>query len=121
MPSTTDLTGALPAEGMRGRLDVLCPAGGAWVADGNYETKGGDLIRDRADTVVWLDFSRRAVMRQLTWRTVRRGLLRERLWNRNRESLRNTISHDPERSVLLWYWMQHEPQRQRYNAQRDGS
>ncbi len=67
---------ALPADEMRQKLDLLCPAEGTWVADGNYETKGGDLVRNRADTVVWLDFPRMTVMRQLTWRTVRRGLLR---------------------------------------------
>lgn len=56
---------ALPAEEMRRQLDVCCPAGGAWVADGNYASKGGDVVRARADTVLWLDFSRGAVMRQL--------------------------------------------------------
>lgn len=110
---------ALPADEMRRELDLRCPAEGAWVADGNYETKGGDLIRTRADTVVWLDFPRMSVMRQLTWRTARRGLLRKRLWNGNRESLRDALSRDPERSVLLWSWKQHEPQRRRYAAQRD--
>jgi adenylate kinase family enzyme len=110
---------ALPADEMRRELDLRCPAAGAWVADGNYETKGGDLVRDRADTIVWLDFPRLAVMRQLTWRTARRGLLRQRLWNGNRESLRNALSLDPARSVLLWSWTRHEPQRRRYAAQRD--
>lgn len=110
---------ALPADDMRLRLDIVCPADGAWVADGNYESKGGDLVRARADTVVWLDFSRRTVMRQLAWRTARRGVLRERLWNGNRESLRNALSRDPERSVLLWSWTRYEAQRHRYAAQRD--
>ncbi len=104
---------------MRWELDIRCPAEGAWVADGNYETKGGDLVRARADTVIWLDFPRVTVMRQLAWRTARRGLLRERLWNGNRESLRNALSRDPERSVLLWSWTRHEPQRLRYAAQSD--
>lgn len=63
----------LPAEEMRRELDVRCPAEGAWVADGNYETKGGDLVRDRAETIVWLDFPRMTVMRQLILRTARRG------------------------------------------------
>jgi len=111
---------ALPADEMRRRLDVVCPADGAWVADGNYETKGGDLVRDRADTVIWLDFPRATVMRQLAWRTARRALLREQLWNGNRESLRNALSLDPERSVLLWSWTRHEPRRRQYAAQRDG-
>jgi adenylate kinase family enzyme len=109
----------LPADEMRRRLDTVCPADGAWVADGNYEAKGGDLVRERADAVVWLDFPRTTVMCQLVWRTARRGLLREKLWNGNRESLRNVLSRDPERSVLLWAWTRHEPQRRRYATQRD--
>ena len=110
---------AMSADEMRARLAVACPADGAWVADGNYETKGGDLVRERGDTVIWLDFPRMTVMRQLAWRTLRRGILREQLWNGNRESLRDALSRDPQRSVLLWSWTQHEPQRRRYAAQRD--
>lgn len=110
---------ALPASEMRRELDVRCCGDGAWVADGNYESKGGDLVRDRADTVVWLDLTRGAVMRQLGLRTLRRVVLRQRLWNDNRESLRSALSRDPERSVLRWAWMRHEPQRLRYAAQAD--
>lgn len=104
---------------MRHAIDLLCAADGSWVADGNYETKGGSLVRERADTVVWLDFPRRTVMRQLVTRTAHRALLRERLWNDNRESLRNLLSRDPERSVLVWSCTQHHPQRDRYAAQAD--
>jgi adenylate kinase family enzyme len=110
---------ALPAEEMRRELDLRCPADGAWVADGNYSGKGGDVIRARADTVVWLDLPRGAVMRQLVRRTARRTALRERLWNDNRESLRNVLSRDPERSILVWSWTRHEPGRAAYAAQAD--
>ena len=110
---------ALPAEAMRRELDLCCRADGAWVADGNYDRKGGDLVRDRADVVVWLDFSRAAVMRQLSLRTLRRVVLRQRLWNDNRESLRDAVSRDPERSVLRWAWTRYEPRRSRYAAQAD--
>ena len=40
-------------------------------------------------------------MRQLTRRTLRRGIVRQELWKGNRESLRNAFSLEPERSVLL--------------------
>ena len=109
----------LPAEDMRRELDVLCPADGAWVADGNYAGKGGDVVRARADTVVWLDFPRGVVMRQLGLRTLRRVILREQLWNGNRESLRDALARDPERSVLLWAWTRHQPQRDAYAIQAD--
>jgi adenylate kinase family enzyme len=109
----------LPAEEMRRRLDVRCPADGAWVVDGNYSAKGGDLVRARADTIVWLDLSRGAVMRQLVPRTLRRVVLRQRLWNGNRESLRDVLSRDRERSILLWAWKQHAGHRSTYAAQLD--
>lgn len=110
---------ALPAEDMRRELDRCCPAHGTWVADGNYENKGGDLVRARADTVVWLDLPRGAVLRQLALRTLRRIVLRQPLWNDNRESLRNAVSWNPERSVLRWAWTRHAPQRAQYAAQAD--
>lgn len=110
---------ATPPEEMLHQLDLRCPADGRWVADGNYETNGGAVTRERADTVLWLDFPRWLVMRQLVLRTVRRALVREQLWNGNRESLRAVLSLTPERSVILWSWTQHEPQRARYLAQVD--
>lgn len=110
---------AASAEEMRAKLDLLRPASGAWVADGNYESKGGGLVRERADAIIWLDLSRRVVMSQLIRRTARRALLRERLWNDNRESLRDVLSLDPERSVIRWSWTRHAQIRARYAAQAD--
>lgn len=109
-----------PAEQMRARVESLCPPEGAWVADGNYAAKGGDLVRARADRVIWLDLPRRRVMAQLLWRTARRAVLHETLWNGNRESVANLLSADPERSVLLWSWTHHAVLRQRYSAECDG-
>jgi hypothetical protein len=85
----------LPADAMRARLELACPANGTWVADGNYESKGGELVRERVETVIWLDFPRMTVMRQLAWRTLRRCVLGQELWNGNRESLRDALSRDP--------------------------
>lgn len=110
---------ALSAKEMQGKLDLRCPADGAWVADGNYPNKGGDLVRARADAIVWLDFPRSAVMRQLVMRTSRRLLLRQQLWNGNRESLRDVLARDPERSILRWAWTHYEAQRAAYAAQAD--
>ncbi len=62
--------------------------GDAWVVDGNY-SKVRDLVWRRADTVVWLDPPRPAVMRQLMGRTLSRMARRTELWNGNRESCMN--------------------------------
>jgi adenylate kinase family enzyme len=69
-----------------------------WVVDGNY-SKVRDIVWGRADTVVWLDYSFTRVFLRLLWRTLRRLVLRERLWNDNRESLTMALSKD---SILLW-------------------
>ena len=60
----------------------------------SYRGKLGDLVLERADTVVWLDLPRRVWLPRLVVRTLRRALTREELWNGNRESLWGAISHD---------------------------
>lgn len=103
----------LPDEEFRSRV-VAAVAGDGWVLDGNYYTRlGADLIR-RADTVVWIDFPRSVVMRQLVRRTLWRGLFRVELWNGNRESLANFFRRDPDKSILRWAWTQHSVYRSRY-------
>jgi len=84
-----------------------------WVVDGNYLAVA-DIVRTRADTVVWIDLSRWRVMRQLGLRTLHRGARRTELWNGNRESLRNFLSLDKEKSILVWAWTQHDEYRRRY-------
>jgi adenylate kinase family enzyme len=78
-------------------------AGDRWVVEGNYR-QVRDLVWDRAQLVVVLDLSRWTVMRRLLLRTLRRGLVRRELWNGNRESLRNLLSTDADRNVVLWSW-----------------
>ena len=62
------------------------------MVDGSYRGKLGDLVLERADTVVWLDLPRRVWLPRLVARTLRRVVRREELWNGNRESLRNVFS-----------------------------
>jgi adenylate kinase family enzyme len=89
----------------------------AWVIDGNYRTVvvEGPVWR-HADTVVWLDFPRRTVMRQVTVRSLRRVVLRERLWNDNHESLGNLLAWDPRQSIIRWAWTQHGEYRERFGS-----
>jgi adenylate kinase family enzyme len=62
-----------------------------WVIDGTYRTKLGNLVLDAADTIVWLDLPLRVWLLRLLRRTARRLTGRERLWNDNRETLRNAF------------------------------
>ena len=88
-------------------------AGESWVVDGNYRSKLGGLVYDRADTVVWLDYERSLVMRRVVRRTLRRVVTREELWNGNREPWSNLWSRDPTKSIVAWSWTNHSHVRSR--------
>ena len=90
-------------------------SGDRWVVDGNYNVVR-ELIWDAADTIVWIDLPRRVVMFQLVRRTVGRAVLRKRLWNGNRESLREVISRDPNRSVVVWAWTHFDERRSPFST-----
>src|SRR5919205_2933822 len=60
-----------PAEEFRRRV-AAATDGGGWVVDGNYDSKLGDLVLARADTVVWLDLPLRISLARVTLRTVGR-------------------------------------------------
>jgi adenylate kinase family enzyme len=90
-------------------------AGERWVVDGNY-SHVQDIVWQRADTVVWIDLPRGVVMRRLMTRSLGRVARRTELWNGNRESLRNLLSRDPERSILVWAWTRHADYPRRYQA-----
>ena len=87
-----------------------------WVIDGNYGSRVQPIVWARADTVVWLDPPRRTVMRQVIWRTVRRAVTKQELWNGNREPLTNFFSLVPEKSIIAWAWHSHVTYRVRYGA-----
>jgi len=77
-----------------------------WVSDGNYGAVR-DLLWCRADVIVFIQLPKWQVMGRIVNRTLRRAIGRTELWNGNRESLRNLISRDPERNIVLWTWNTH--------------
>lgn len=84
----------------------------AWVVDGTYRGKLGDLVLERADLVVWLDLPLRVWLPRLLRRTVRRITTREELWNGNRETLRGVVWG---RHALIPYALRtHRARRRRY-------
>lgn len=90
-----------------------------WVVDGNNRAVVVDgPIWRRADTVVWLRLPRRTVMRRIVPRTLRRVLLRQELWNGNRESFGNLYRWDPEHNVIRSAWVRHATYEQRFTAAR---
>ena len=89
---------------------------GGWVVDGNYSPRIRQITWTAADTVVWLDLSRPVIMWQLARRTVPRIISGAELWNGNRERpLRDQLSRDPEKSILLWAWRTYAPTRREYD------
>ncbi|WP_022893283.1 ATPase AAA [Agromyces subbeticus] len=76
-----------------------------WVTEWQYDPVR-ELLADRATTMVFLDYSRARVMRQVVARTVRRRTQREVLWNGNVEAPLHTIFSDPEH-IIRWAWNTH--------------
>jgi adenylate kinase family enzyme len=70
-----------------------------WVTEGNYSVVR-DLLLERADTLIWLDYSFGVVFSRLFSRSLRRIILQERVCNGNLETFAQTfLSRE---SVLLW-------------------
>lgn len=64
---------------------------GGWIVDGNYISTFGDELIDKADVVIWLDYSFPFVFQRLLRRTLKRTLTHTELWNGNRESFYNNF------------------------------
>jgi adenylate kinase family enzyme len=85
-------------------------SGDRWVVDGNYTAIVRKIIWDRATDVVWLDYPRSTVMRQVTWRSLSRAALRKELWNGNREQFRLWVRSD---HPIRWAWATVNPNKVR--------
>jgi adenylate kinase family enzyme len=96
--------GKTPDEEFLPRVDEAT-RGDRWVLDGNY-SRTRPIVWPRADTIVWLDYRFPRVFWQLVWRTIRRGVTGEELWDGCRERLRESFFS--RESILLWclqtYW-----------------
>jgi adenylate kinase family enzyme len=93
--------GWTPRESFAADVDAFS-AGPNWVTEWQYPAARA-VLADRADLLVWLDFTRATVMRQVVRRTVRRRLRRQVLWNGNVEPAMRTVLTDPE-YVVRWAW-----------------
>jgi adenylate kinase family enzyme len=102
----------VPVDTFRSRV-ADAAAGDRWVIDGGYSTIR-DLTWARADTVVWLDYPMRTVLRRWARRTLARLRSREEFWpgTGNRERL----SHILRRDSLLWWIVSTHHRRRRTTA-----
>ncbi len=78
--------------------------GDRWVADGNYSV-ARDVVWPRATALVWIDYPIRVPLWRLFWRTLRRGVTRQRLWNDNKENLFEHFFTT--RSLFVWALKSH--------------
>ncbi len=85
--------------------------GERWVVDGNYH-QVRDIIWQRADMLIWLDYPLPLVLWRLWWRTLWRTIRQPELWNGNRESWRGAFfSRD---SLFIWALETHKTRRKEY-------
>jgi hypothetical protein len=89
-----------------------------WVVDGNYDSKLGRIIVDRAELIVWLDLPLGTKLARLARRTASRWVHREVLWNGNRESLRSALWG--EQSLFVWAVLTHFRHKRRWPAELEG-
>jgi len=80
----------------------------AWVTEDQYVSRIGELLWERADTLVWLDLPRATVMRQVVARSVVRAIRGDELWNGNRERVGEWL--DPGHP-MRWAWSHHGAKR----------
>jgi adenylate kinase family enzyme len=82
-----------PADVFRARvLAAFEAAPDGWVADGNYRSKLGSLVLERADTAVILDPPFQVAFGRALRRTITRTITRRELWNGNREQIRHLFT-----------------------------
>jgi adenylate kinase family enzyme len=82
-----------------------------WVVDGNYSKSARDLVWERADTIVWLDFSFTMTLGRILRRTIYRLVTGEKCCNGNRERLGLALSRD---SIILWTLQSYKRHRMEY-------
>ncbi len=83
---------------------------GDWTIDGNYSAVR-EIIWDRVDTIVWLDMPFLPVFLRVVWRTIRRIITQEELWNTNTEKLDALVG---KYGMPLWVIQTHEKRRKEY-------
>jgi adenylate kinase family enzyme len=92
-----------PAELLQTRVRAAFDAApDGWVADGNYRAKLGNLVLERADTLVFLDPPFVRTFGRSLRRTLGRTITRQELWNGNREQFRHFFT----RYWIPWWVLQ---------------
>lgn len=73
---------------LRRDVEAVMNSSDGWVLDGSYNSKLGDLVVARADTIVWLDQSLPLVLKRLVARAVKDIVTKRDMFNGNRQTWR---------------------------------
>ena len=101
----------VPADEQRRRIAAIC-AGERWILDAGY-SRWIDVVLDRVQLIVALDYSRWRSLGRLVWRTLVRNIDHRPICNGNTESFRQTFSRD---SIIVWHFKSFARKRDRMRA-----
>ena len=105
-----------PLEEQR-RLAADITARDRWVLDSAYSA-WRDIVLDRVQLIVFLDYPRWLSLGRLVRRTVRRIVTRERVCNGNVETLRRALARD---SIIVWHFRSFRSKREAFARIRDAA
>jgi adenylate kinase family enzyme len=100
-----------PDADLRAHVEPIV-ASDAWVIDGTYQHKLGDLVLEAAEVVVWLDLPIRIWLPRLVRRTWRRMHGQEPLLTGNSESLASALWG--RESLVVWAFRTHFRRRRQW-------
>jgi adenylate kinase family enzyme len=89
----------VPPDEQRRRIASIC-AGERWILDTAYSS-WLDVVLERVQVIVALDYPRWRSLARLLWRTLLRNLDHRPICNGNTESLRQTFSRN---SIIAWHF-----------------
>jgi adenylate kinase family enzyme len=102
---------SVPADEQRRRIAAIC-AGERWILDTAYSS-WLEVVFDRAQLIVALDYPRWRSLGRLVRRTLLRSLNHRPVCNGNTESFRQTFSRD---SIIVWHFKSFARKRARMRA-----
>ena len=101
----------VPPEEQRRRIAAIC-AGERWILDSAYSS-WLDVVLDRVQLIVALDYPRWLSLWRLVWRTLVRNLDHRPICNGNTESFRQTFSRN---SIIVWHFKSFSRKRARMRS-----
>jgi adenylate kinase family enzyme len=101
----------VPTDEQRRRIAAIC-AGERWILDAAYSA-WSEVVLERVQLIVALDYPRWLSLGRLVWRTLRRTVEHQPVCNGNTESVRQTFSRN---SIIVWHFKSFARKRARMRA-----